>query len=74
MPTHELLTDSFTVLILTGVRSSAVGMATEGSEFDSQYDEELSLSHMVETDTGAHALSYTNAYRGLLLRRKAAGA
>jgi hypothetical protein len=51
-----------------------MGWMTEGFEFKSQYGQEFSLPHVVQTDSGAHTTSYPIGTWALSLERKAAGA
>jgi hypothetical protein len=42
-------------------RDSAIGIAgwtTSGSQFESRWGQEFSLLHVVQTDSGAHPVSY----------------
>jgi hypothetical protein len=41
---------------------------TRGWEFESRYDQEFSLLHVVQIGSGAHPASLSNGHRGLLTR------
>jgi hypothetical protein len=45
---------------------------TEGSEFESQYGQEFSLLHVVQTDSGVHQTSYPMGTEGSFSGGKAA--
>jgi hypothetical protein len=62
------------------IQDSAVGIATsyglddQGIEFESQWGQEFSLLHVVQTDPGAHHTSYPMGTGGPFPGGKAAGA
>jgi hypothetical protein len=45
--------------VAQSVQRLATGWTTEGSEFESQYGQEFSLLHVVQTGSGAHPASYS---------------
>jgi hypothetical protein len=49
------------------------GWTTEGSEFESRQDQEFSLLHVVQTDSGVHPTSYPTVTGTYFLGGKAAG-
>jgi hypothetical protein len=51
-----------------------MGWTTEGSEFESRYDKEFSLLHVVQTGSGVHPTSCPMDTGGSFPGGKAAGA
>jgi hypothetical protein len=51
-----------------------MGWTTEGSEFESRYDQEFSLLQIVQMGYGVHPTSYPMSTGGSFLGDKAAGA
>jgi hypothetical protein len=54
--------------------ANAYGLATEGSEFESRYDQEISPLHVVQTGFVAHSASYTMDTEGSFSGSKGAEA
>jgi hypothetical protein len=54
-------------------RVSVVGIATEGSEFESRWVQEFSLHHVVQAGSGVHTTSYPMGTGGSFPGGKAAG-
>jgi hypothetical protein len=77
---YEMTIGFPTVLVLEGaviaqlVQRLATGLTTEGSDFESRYDQEFSLVHVVQTGSGVHLASYTMGTGGSFSGGKAAGA
>jgi hypothetical protein len=53
---------------------SSICIMIEGSEFESRWGQELSLHHVVYTDSGVHQTSYPMGTGGIFPGGKTAGA
>jgi hypothetical protein len=60
--------------IAWSVERLATGWTTEGLEFESRYDQEFSLLHVIQTGSGVHPTSYPMGSGGSFLGVKATGA
>jgi hypothetical protein len=60
--------------IAQSVERLATGWTTEGSEFESRYDQEFSFLHVVQTGSGVNPISYPMGTRGSFPGGKATGA